>query len=157
MSSQEAHTEGATQILSTRNVSPDMTNSYQASGCVLRFHENTSSWTTLDDKCQYEDDFSHYSLGPVRTRTSLLTWELQGIRAHRLGTTTVGAYLKVLCANVRTMQYFDPIYTSIMIGLDSQSIVNTHTIFKDRHYMCDVLLCAIVHAGHISHITVDYV
>jgi len=43
-----------------------------------------------------------------------------------------------------------------MIGLDSQSIVDTHTIFKDRHYMCDVLHCAIVHADHISHITVDY-
>ena len=100
---------------------------------------------------------SHHSSVSVLTRTSLLTLEQRDLQAHRLGTTTIGAHLKVLCEHVRNVQYFDHIYTSIMIGLDQQSLIDIHRVFNDRHYICDTSLCAIVHTGHISHITVDYV
>ena len=125
---------------------------------ILCFPEEASTWKELDDQCEYDDDFYHHNGESVRHRSSLLTTELQDLRAHRLGTTTIAAYLKILCMHTCgiNVQYFDPIYTSIMIGLDLQSRVDVHTIFKDSHLMCDKLLCAIVHDGHISIIIVDY-
>ena len=43
-----------------------------------------------------------------------------------------------------------------MVGLDSSSLVYINPLFKDRHILCEWLLCSFVHAGHISHVAVDY-
>ena len=126
---------------------------------VLCFHDGTASWQELDSKCAYDDSYHHFNKGTIRHRTCFLTTELQDLRAHRLVTTTIGNYFNVLCQHFchDTIQYVDPLYTSIMVGLDSSSLIDINPLMKDRHVLCELLLCAIVHAGHISHVTVDYV
>ena len=44
-----------------------------------------------------------------------------------------------------------------MVGLDSSSLLDINPLSKDRHMLCEWLLCAIVHANHVSHVAVDYV
>ena len=54
------------------------------------------------------------------------------------------------------VQYFTPVYTSLIAGLDTVSGVDPHTEFEDRHLFCDWLLCSIVYALHISYVTIYY-
>ena len=43
-----------------------------------------------------------------------------------------------------------------MVGLDSSSLLDIDPLFKDRHMLCEWLLCTIAHADHISLVAVDY-
>ena len=127
-------------------------------GDILCFHKDTSDWLQLDANCSQTHDVSHYINSSDPRRYSLLTEELQDLRSGMLGCEVVHRYFSILCASSvdRNVQHFTPVYTSLMAGLVTQSGVNPHTHFEDRHLFCDWLLCPIVHDLHISYVTVCY-
>ena len=105
---------------------------------VLCFHDHTACWRELDSQCAYDDSHHHFIKGTVRNRTCFLTTELQDLSAYRLGTTTIGNYFKALCKHFchDNIQYFDPLYTSVMVGFDSSSLIDINPLLKtDMSYV----------------------
>jgi hypothetical protein len=125
---------------------------------ILSFHEDTSDWGQLDAKCSTEHDVSHHIDESDPTSYSLLTAELQDLRSGMIGCEVVHRYFSILCpssVNVN-VQHLHPAFTSLMAGLVTDSGVDIHEVFEDRHLLCDWLLCPLVHDTHISFVTVIY-
>ncbi len=75
-----------------------------------------------------------------------------------IGCEVVHRYFSILCpssVNVN-VQHLHPAFTSLMAGLVTDSGVNIHEVFEDRHLLCDWLLCPFVHDTHISFVTIIY-
>ena len=125
---------------------------------ILSFHEDTSDWGQLDAKCSTEHDVSHHVDESDPTSYSLLTSELQDLRSGMIGCEVVHRYFSILCpssVNVN-VQHLHPAFTSLMAGLVTDSGVDIHEVFEDRHLLCDWLLCPLVHDTHISFVTIIY-
>ena len=131
---------------------------FPSDGQGLCFNDATSTWREIDHICSQDDRDVHHNGSNLLERIYLNTMEIQDLRGHWLGTTTIAAYLGVLCrsSDHLNVRYFDPIYTSLMVGLEINPEINVHTKVHDHHIMCDWLLCAIVHENHISMVTVDF-